>query len=545
MNINQFPKNCQERLADLEARILKKPKIEILQQFQKESISSFEIQGKQSKKSVCDQTLQKQLQITQFTKNVQNKQQNNQYKKDSVIGEIIDPNVIDSLKKSLNELAIKDSHVKQLEQQIQNLTLQIQNFKTSSFKYDAVIKAFAIELDQHQRIERKLSIENYRKKFGQYQYVREKTKIKSVWVDSRESIDLKQKIKNLEQQLNEYDDQSKQLKITTQRETLNYLILQREKECLQKQLNMLENEKLLFLKELKLDYDEQHALFKRSDQYPVIGERYVLLSLLGKGDFSEIYKGYDLKEMKNVACKIYQVNQNWTINSKSYYVNLVTKEFKVHKQLQHPNILKLLDSVEIDSNTFCTILEYCNGSDLSFFMKKYCSIQEREAKLIIQQLLEAVKYIHMNKIIHYDIKPQNILLNQNDVKLCDFGQCKELEKEDSQLEYKTQAIGTYWYSPPECFLQGNNALLISSKIDIWSIGVIFFEMLYGIKPFGDVENQEIIMKQKINSNYEGLKFPNKPALTNDCKEFIKGCLSYNQRDRFDIHQAYNHPYIRK
>ncbi|CAD8160994.1 unnamed protein product [Paramecium pentaurelia] len=540
MNINQLPQDCQQRLVDLEARIFKKPKIEILEQFQKESIPSFQI--KSTRKSVYDQTLLKQLQITQFTKNVQNNQHYNKYNKETLIEENNETHIIDELKRSLNELAIKDQHVKQLQEQISDLTQQIQNFKTSSFKYDNTIKTFAIELDQHQRIKRNQQIEKNSKKFGQFQYTREKTKIIQVWVDSKEILELKGKLKNLRQQLDQYDNQTNNL---LSRESLNYLILKREEEYLEKQLNILENEKQLFIRDLKLEYDEQHAKFKRTDQYPVIGERYILLSLLGKGGFSEVYKGYDLKEMKHVACKIHQLNSNWTINSKSYYVKLVTKEYRVHKQLQHPNILQLLDSVEIDSNTFCTILEYCNGQDLSYYMKKYGIIEEKEAKLIIQQLLESVKYIHLNKIIHYDIKPQNILFNQNFVKLCDFGVCKELDNEISQIEYTTQGVGTFWYLPPECFLQGNNPQLISNKVDIWSIGVIFFEMLYGLKPFGNGESQETILKQRIIETSEKVTFPDKPNLSQECKEFIEGCLNHKEQDRFDIHQACNHPYMRK
>ncbi|CAD8156741.1 unnamed protein product [Paramecium octaurelia] len=540
MNINKLPQNCKERLADLEARIFKKPKIEILEQFQKESTPSFEI--KPARKSVYDQTLLKQLQITQFTKNAQNKQHYNKYNKETLIEENNETHTIDALKRSLNELAIKDSHVKQLEQHISDLTQQIQNFKTSSFKYDTAIKAFAIELDQHQRTTRNQLIEKNTKKYGQYQYTREKTKIIQVWFDSKEIKDLKEKLGSIRQQLDLCENQ---YNISLSRESLNYLILQREEEQLEKQLNGLENEKQLFIRDLKLRYDEQHAKFKHSDQYPVIGERYVLLSLLGKGGFSEVYKGYDLKEMKYVACKIHQLNSNWTINSKSYYVKLVTKEFRIHKQLQHPNIISLFDSVEIDSNTFCTILEFCSGQDLSFYMKKYGMIEEKEAKLIIQQLLEAVKYIHSNKIIHYDIKPQNILFNQNDVKLCDFGLCKELEQENSQIEFTTQGVGTFWYLPPECFAQADNPQVISNKVDIWSIGVIFFEMLYGLKPFGNGESQEIILKHRIIETSEKVVFPEKPTLSKECKEFIEGCLNHKQKDRFDIYQACNHPYMRK
>lgn len=93
--------------------------------------------------------------------------------------------------------------------------------------------------------------------------------------------------------------------------------------------------------------------------------------MLGKGGFSEVYKGYDLDELIYTAVKIHQLNPNWSENSKGNYIKHALRENNVHKELSHPNIVKLFDTVEIDANSFGTILEYCDGVDLSHYMKTH------------------------------------------------------------------------------------------------------------------------------------------------------------------------------
>lgn len=141
--------------------------------------------------------------------------------------------------------------------------------------------------------------------------------------------------------------------------------------------------------------------------------------------------------------------------------------------LSHPNIVQLYDTVEIDSSSFCTVLEYCEGPDLSYYLKKHKKLPEKEAKLIIRQVMSAIRYLHElpDKVIHYDLKPQNILFHKGRVKITDFGLCKTT-KEDV-IELTSQGVGTYWYLPPECFVSDQKAM-ISAKVDIWSIGVIYY-----------------------------------------------------------------------
>jgi tousled-like kinase len=135
-----------------------------------------------------------------------------------------------------------------------------------------------------------------------------------------------------------------------------------------------------------------------------------------------------------------------------------------------------------------------------------------------------LKYLsdHEPKIIHYDLKPQNILFHNGEIKISDFGLCKVVEDSSERVELTSQGVGTYWYQPPECFEVGPNPPLICSKVDIWALGVIYFEMLFGIKPFGhEMSQQRILESRAILKTSKSVKFPVKPNVTAECKEFIK------------------------
>lgn len=90
-------------------------------------------------------------------------------------------------------------------------------------------------------------------------------------------------------------------------------------------------------------------------------------------------------------------------------------------------------------------------------MKKYKTLSEKEAKLIIRQVLAALHYMsHQSpKIIHYDLKPSNIIFHKGEIKISDFGLCKLLDHDSTRVELTSQGLGTYWYLPPECFGDGS------------------------------------------------------------------------------------------
>jgi len=318
--------------------------------------------------------------------------------------------------------------------------------------------------------------------------------------------------------------------------------LKKEEVDLLSELEKLERERNLHIRELKRIHNEDNSRFK---DHPTLNERYLLLSLIGKGGFSEVHKAFDIKEQRYVACKVHQLNKDWKDEKKANYIKHALREYDIHKALDHPRIVKLFDVFEIDTNSFCTVLEYCEGNDLDFFLKQHKTIPEKESRSIIMQTVSALRYLNVNvrpPVIHYDLKPGNILLGtgerSGEIKITDFGLSKQMDEEnydpDHGMDLTSQGAGTYWYLPPEVFVQGPNPPKISSKVDVWSVGCIFFQCIYGRKPYGHNLSQAAILENQIILNAKEVTFPAKPLITNEAKTFIKRCLTYNAKDRPDV-----------
>ena len=193
--------------------------------------------------------------------------------------------------------------------------------------------------------------------------------------------------------------------------------LKKEDADISLEMEKLERERNLHIRELKRIHNEDQSRF---NNHVVLNDRYLLLTLLGKGGFSEVHKAFDLKEQRYVACKIHQLNKDWKEDKKANYIKHALREYNIHKQLDHPRIVRLFDVFEIDSNSFCTVLEYCDGHDLDFYLKQHKFIPEREARSIIMQVVHALKYLNEIKpaIIHYDLKPGEFLFSFSS--LCHF-----------------------------------------------------------------------------------------------------------------------------
>lgn len=332
---------------------------------------------------------------------------------------------------------------------------------------------------------------------------------------------------------------------------LRQAALKKEDSDLQLELEKLERERNLHIRELKRIHNEDNSRFK---DHPILNERYLLLCLLGKGGFSEVHKGFDLKEQRYVACKIHQLNREWKEDKKANYIKHALREYNIHKTLDHPRIVKLHDVFEIDNNSFCTVLEYQKGNDLDFYLKQNKVIPEKEARSIMVQTASALRYLNEIKppVIHYDLKPGNILLGagsvSGEIKITDFGLSKIMDDTNFTpeigMDLTSQGAGTYWYLPPECFVVGKNPPKISSKVDVWSVGVIFYQCLYGKKPFGHNLSQAAILEENTILKATEVEFPAKPIVSQEAKNFIRKCLQYKKEMRPDVIQMANEDYLK-
>ena len=203
-----------------------------------------------------------------------------------------------------------------------------------------------------------------------------------------------------------------------------------------------------------------------SNNYFKLHDRYIPLYQLGKGGFSEVWRAYDLVKLREVAVKIHQVDPRWSEAKIENYTKHVAREYEIHRDVRHPRIVSLYDVFEIDKDSFATVLECCDGTDLDTLLQERKKLPERHARAILLQILSGMKYLSApskdNKrqgIIHYDLKPGNILFDEfGDAKITDFGLSKIMESQDpsDSMELTSQGAGTYWYLPPECFVMSTS-----------------------------------------------------------------------------------------
>ena len=203
-------------------------------------------------------------------------------------------------------------------------------------------------------------------------------------------------------------------------------------------------------------------------------------------------------------------------------------EIRLHKEMRHPHIIRYFDSMQIGEMVYM-LLEYAPNHSLFSYIHPYKGVPERIALRFIYQTALAVKYLHDLGIIHRDIKPENLLLDERfELKLCDFGWAARLEAES---DLRSSICGTYEYMSPEVL----GLVPHGKKTDIWCLGILLFEMMFGSPPFR-AKNLDSMKKQ----------FEVRPIVFDDraskiTKDLLEGMLNRNVEKRFDIDQVLAHP----
>lgn len=422
---------------------------------------------------------------------------------------------------------------------------------------------------QMQRTEAKRKVASLAERIGRLGIERTRTQLQEVWEEGAEWKEISEKLKRISSERENIDKKKRDLTKLKKKATddgsekrfeqtsvyvaeqeeiyrVQLQVLKREENTLVEQRGRLARERDVLIRELRRQADEDISEFNK---FPTVNQRYVVLNLLGRGGFSEVYKAFDLQTGTYVACKIHQLASNWSEVKKRNFIRHAMREYEIHKALRHPRVVKLIDIFEYDENTFCTVLEYCDGSDLDSHLRAHQILPEREARAIIMQVISGLKYLaeQRKRIIHYDLKPGNILFSSGEVRIADFGLSKIMGEGDTTqmgVELTSLGAGTMWYLPPECFDTEDGAPRISGKVDVWSAGVILFQMLYGRKPFGHDQSQEKMFREKTVAHQQ-LQFPNKSGVSEQAKAFIACCLTRDVNQRPSVNQLVAHPFIKK
>ena len=219
-----------------------------------------------------------------------------------------------------------------------------------------------------------------------------------------------------------------------------------------------------------------------------INDRYQIIRAIGEGGMANVYLAHDLILDRDVAVKILRGD----LADDEKFVRRFQREAIAASSLSHPNIVEMYDVGE-DAGKYYIVMEYVEGKTLKNLIKKRGSLTIPEVIDIMSQLTSAIACAHDSNIIHRDIKPQNVLIKEDGiVKITDFGIAMALNS--NELTQTNSVMGSVHYLPPEQ-ANGKGATL---KSDIYSLGIVMFELLTGKLPFRGENAVEIAIKQMKN-----------------------------------------------
>lgn len=220
-----------------------------------------------------------------------------------------------------------------------------------------------------------------------------------------------------------------------------------------------------------------YTSFKRIEN---IESKYAFGEILGKGQFGVVKVCQHRDSGKTFAVKI--INKK-LIERSHIFVQLLQNELQILGEKSHPNIIRIVDLIE-DSKNIYVVSELAQGGELFDRLSQVNRFTEGQAADIIHQIMLGLNYMHLQQVVHRDVKPQNILLvspdkSTFDIKIADLGFAQKFER-DMGLEL---VVGTPFYMAPEML----NRQKYTEKVDVWGIGVITYQLLSGVLPFEGVD----------------------------------------------------------
>lgn len=296
-------------------------------------------------------------------------------------------------------------------------------------------------------------------------------------------------------------------------------------------------------------------------KYCLGGYNIYLNQIVGRGNYSTVYMSecvdLELSKKLDISNQVMFRNIQF-INGLAIKRIIITgmsdrtkkileEEIKIMKWIidnPHPNIIKCYD-ILTDYDSVYIVMEYCESGDLS----KHLGIpfSNQVAKEYFSQLLNGLSYLDLNNITHRDIKPKNILLVERKdpgnkpanfiLKIADFGFATDLTSAEDNLI----VCGSPLYMAPELFKSQIKDKNTTKSNDIWSLGIVLYEMIFGMHPFESFNNLSALKKFMVSQSE--IILPSNKCICNDCENLIKSMLSFNITNRINLSQITNHSWL--
>ncbi|XP_068054083.1 STE20-like serine/threonine-protein kinase isoform X4 [Anomalospiza imberbis] len=275
----------------------------------------------------------------------------------------------------------------------------------------------------------------------------------------------------------------------------------------------------------KKQYEHVKRDLNPEEFWEIIGE-------LGDGAFGKVFKAQNKETKVLAAAKVIDTKSEEELED--YMV-----EIDILASCDHANIVKLLDAFYYENNLWI-LIEFCAGGAVDAVMLELeRPLTEPQIKVVCRQTLEALNYLHENKIIHRDLKAGNILFTlDGDIKLADFGVSA---KNTRTIQRRDSFIGTpYWMAPEVVMCETSKDRPYDYKADIWSLGITLIEMAQIEPPHHELNPMRVLLKIA-KSDPPTLAQPSK--WSSDFKDFLKKCLEKNVDARWSATQLLQHPFV--
>ncbi|XP_053625231.1 serine/threonine-protein kinase fused isoform X1 [Plodia interpunctella] len=253
-------------------------------------------------------------------------------------------------------------------------------------------------------------------------------------------------------------------------------------------------------------------------------ESYVVLSFIGEGSFGRVFKAKHKETDAIVALKVIRKKGRSSKDLKS-----LRQECDIQRQLKHPNIIRMIDSFDTESE-LVVVTEYAEKELHSILAKEGC-LNEEHVKKITWDLVSALYYLHSHRVLHRDLKPQNVLLDSTGrAKLCDFGLARIMTNSTHIL---TSIKGTPLYMAPELIEEKP----YDHQADLWSLGCIVYELMAGQPPFCTMSIWQLVRMIR----HKPVQWPT--FISTEARSFLQGLLHKDPMKRMSWPEILKHDFV--